>query len=108
MKARVQKLGWKISTVVALVLATSIVAVAQALPLPQNSPTPVASPSPALQQNPLNETPPTIYGLQGVLIETLDNRIVAAQSVDQAFNPASAVKLATALVECLNDGLGCN
>ena len=98
MKARVQQLGWKISTVIALVLATSLAAVAQTFPLPQNSPTPVSSPSPGLQQNPLNETPPTVYGLQGVLIETLDNRIVAAQSVDQAFNPASAVKLATALV----------
>jgi len=98
MKASVQKLGWQISTVVALVLATSLAAVAQTFPLPQNSPTPVASPSPGLQQNPLNETPPTVYELQGVLIETLDNRIVAAQSIDQAFNPASAVKLATALV----------
>jgi D-alanyl-D-alanine carboxypeptidase/D-alanyl-D-alanine-endopeptidase (penicillin-binding protein 4) len=40
----------------------------------------------------------TLYGLQGVLVETLDGRTVAAQSVNQALNPASTVKLATALV----------
>jgi len=39
-----------------------------------------------------------IYGLQGVLIETLDGKTVSAQAADQAFNPASSVKLATALV----------
>ena len=39
-----------------------------------------------------------IYGLQGVLAETLDGATVAAQSVDGKFNPASAIKLATALV----------
>jgi D-alanyl-D-alanine carboxypeptidase/D-alanyl-D-alanine-endopeptidase (penicillin-binding protein 4) len=39
-----------------------------------------------------------VYGLQGVLIETLDGKTVASQSADQTFNPASAIKLATALV----------
>jgi D-alanyl-D-alanine carboxypeptidase/D-alanyl-D-alanine-endopeptidase (penicillin-binding protein 4) len=39
-----------------------------------------------------------LYGLQGVLIETLDGKIVSAQGIDQTFNPASAIKLATALV----------
>ena len=39
-----------------------------------------------------------IYGLQGVLIETLDGKIVSAQAADQPFNPASSIKLATALV----------
>jgi serine-type D-Ala-D-Ala carboxypeptidase/endopeptidase (penicillin-binding protein 4) len=39
-----------------------------------------------------------IYGLQGVLIETLDGKIVSAQAADQAFNPASSIKLATAFV----------
>ncbi len=39
-----------------------------------------------------------LYGYQGVLVETLDGRSVAAQSVDQFFNPASTIKLATALV----------
>jgi serine-type D-Ala-D-Ala carboxypeptidase/endopeptidase (penicillin-binding protein 4) len=45
-----------------------------------------------------------IYGLQGVLIETLDRKIVSEQSADQGFNPASAVKLATALVALRNLG----
>lgn len=39
-----------------------------------------------------------IYGLQGVLIETLDGKAVATQSADRPLNPASAVKLATALM----------
>lgn len=39
-----------------------------------------------------------VYGLQGVLIETPDGKIVSAQAADQAFNPASSIKLATALV----------
>jgi D-alanyl-D-alanine carboxypeptidase/D-alanyl-D-alanine-endopeptidase (penicillin-binding protein 4) len=39
-----------------------------------------------------------IFGLQGVLAETLDGGTVAAQSVDGKFNPASSIKLATALV----------
>lgn len=39
-----------------------------------------------------------IYGLQGVLAETLDGATVASQSVDGKFNPASSIKLATALV----------
>lgn len=39
-----------------------------------------------------------IYGLQGVLIETLDGKAVSSQAADQAFNPASSIKLATALV----------
>jgi len=39
-----------------------------------------------------------IYGLQGVLIETLDGKTVSSQAADQTFNPASSIKLATALV----------
>ncbi|MBA3515074.1 MAG: D-alanyl-D-alanine carboxypeptidase [Pyrinomonadaceae bacterium] len=39
-----------------------------------------------------------IYGLQGVLVETLDGNTVAVQSAEEYFNPASAIKLATALV----------
>ena len=45
-----------------------------------------------------NSEPTPLYGLQGVLIETLDGKTVSAQGADQAFNPASSVKLATALV----------
>src|SRR5258708_3468849 len=36
-----------------------------------------------------------IFGLQGVLAETEEGNIVAAQSLDEKFNPASSVKLAT-------------
>jgi D-alanyl-D-alanine carboxypeptidase/D-alanyl-D-alanine-endopeptidase (penicillin-binding protein 4) len=39
-----------------------------------------------------------ISGIQGVLAETLDGAMVAAQSIDGKFNPASSIKLATALV----------
>jgi len=39
-----------------------------------------------------------LYGLQGVLIETLDGKVVSAQSENEQFNPASTLKLATALV----------
>jgi D-alanyl-D-alanine carboxypeptidase/D-alanyl-D-alanine-endopeptidase (penicillin-binding protein 4) len=39
-----------------------------------------------------------LYGLQGVLIETIDGKVVASQSASQTFNPASTIKLATALV----------
>lgn len=48
-------------------------------------------------QNSNGEVKP-VYGLQGVLIETLDGKTISAQEVDQAFNPASSIKLATALV----------
>ena len=41
---------------------------------------------------------PAVYGIQGVLIETLDGKIVSEQAADQGFNPASSIKLATALV----------
>jgi len=39
-----------------------------------------------------------IHGVQGVLAETLEGATVAAQAVDERFNPASSIKLATALV----------
>jgi D-alanyl-D-alanine carboxypeptidase/D-alanyl-D-alanine-endopeptidase (penicillin-binding protein 4) len=39
-----------------------------------------------------------LHGLQGVLVETLDGKTVSVQSADENFNPASAIKLATALV----------
>jgi D-alanyl-D-alanine carboxypeptidase/D-alanyl-D-alanine-endopeptidase (penicillin-binding protein 4) len=39
-----------------------------------------------------------LYGLQGVLIETLDGKVVSAQSENEPFNPASTLKLATGLI----------
>src|SRR5690242_6722389 len=45
-----------------------------------------------------------IAGFQGVLAETLDGATIASQAVDEKFNPASSVKLATALVALQNFG----
>jgi D-alanyl-D-alanine carboxypeptidase/D-alanyl-D-alanine-endopeptidase (penicillin-binding protein 4) len=55
-------------------------------------------------QTTADDAPAPIYGLQGVLIETLDGKVVSAQAVDEAFNPASSIKLATALVALRNFG----
>ena len=76
------RLGWVIGAM--LLLASSTFA-----QLPVESPSP--SPSPTPEARPL-------YGLQGVLIETLDGKIVASQNENEQFNPASTMKLATALV----------
>jgi serine-type D-Ala-D-Ala carboxypeptidase/endopeptidase (penicillin-binding protein 4) len=67
---------------------------------PSKQPTPptVAPQQPQTAQEPSTETERPLYGLQAVLVETLDNRHVASQSADQQFNPASTIKLATALV----------
>ena len=46
----------------------------------------------------------SIYGLQGVLAETVEGTTIAAQSVDEKFNPASSIKLATTLVALQNLG----
>jgi D-alanyl-D-alanine carboxypeptidase/D-alanyl-D-alanine-endopeptidase (penicillin-binding protein 4) len=40
---------------------------------------------------------PTPYQHQGVYVQTLDGRVVMEQAASESFNPASAVKLATAL-----------
>jgi D-alanyl-D-alanine carboxypeptidase/D-alanyl-D-alanine-endopeptidase (penicillin-binding protein 4) len=45
----------------------------------------------------LPESLTLIHGYQGVLAETLEGTIIASQSADEKFNPASSVKLATAL-----------
>jgi D-alanyl-D-alanine carboxypeptidase/D-alanyl-D-alanine-endopeptidase (penicillin-binding protein 4) len=55
---------------------------------------PSASPSPAEA----SETARPLYGVQGVVIETLDGKIVSSQNEIEQFNPASTLKLATALV----------
>jgi serine-type D-Ala-D-Ala carboxypeptidase/endopeptidase (penicillin-binding protein 4) len=78
------RVGWLIGVVLFLASGTF----AQ---VPVESPSPSPSPSPT-------ETARPLYGLQGVLIETLDGKIVASQSENEKFNPASTMKLATALV----------
>ena len=63
----------------------------QSLPLSSPSPSPSPSASPSESVRPL-------YGVQGVLVETLDGQIVSSQNETEQFNPASTLKLATALV----------
>ena len=94
-----------------LVVATALFAVCAVLPYQAQGQTreaelarPSASPSPALPQpsgSPAQEgasEPDPVYGLQGVLVETLDGAAVSTQAADEPFNPASALKLATALI----------
>ncbi len=64
---------------------------------------PAVRPESQVQSPAYNQVAP-IYGQQGVLVETADGRTVSSQSIDQTFNPASAVKLATALVALQNLG----
>jgi len=52
----------------------------------------------------LPESLTAIHGYQGVLAETLEGTVIASQSVDEKFNPASAVKLATAFAALKNFG----
>lgn len=56
-----------------------------------------ASVVPTAQAIALEESLTPIQGYQGVLAETLDGTTIAAQAVENKFNPASAIKLGTAL-----------
>src|SRR5215203_3225734 len=91
------------ATLMLFALAIGEVALAQELPkqLPSPSPAvnqPQQSPIPVATADQLTgQTERPLYGLQGVLVETLDGKQVASQSIDQEFNPASNIKLATAL-----------
>ena len=77
-------------TCVAMIVAAWSAAFAQE-PLPLPSPSPSASVE-------ATETARPVYGYQGVLVETLDGKVVSSQSENEQFNPASTLKLATALV----------
>jgi serine-type D-Ala-D-Ala carboxypeptidase/endopeptidase (penicillin-binding protein 4) len=59
---------------------------------------PLVTPSPDPTAEESGQEQPALYGLQGVLVETLDGSTVSTQAADDTFNPASALKLATALV----------
>lgn len=65
---------------------------------PVSIPSQQAQPSPQSSPTPTDDGRPLLYGTQGVLVETMDGRVVSTQSENQPFNPASAVKLATALI----------
>ncbi len=74
--------------------AWSAVFAQQPSPLPANLPSP--SPSPSVEA--AAETARPLYGYQGVLVETLDGKVVSSQSENDQFNPASTLKLGTALI----------
>jgi D-Ala-D-Ala carboxypeptidase 3 (S13) family protein len=107
MKSRTRSI--KIFLVSLLLLAVPGILPAQE-PVKQQSTPPAGNPAapqsatPQPAQTTTDEGLMPVYGLQGVLIETLDGKTVSAQSVDQAFNPASSIKLATALVALHNFG----
>ena len=69
-------------------------------PLPSTTTTSTTQPTTSIAQ-PSDVASPTyqspISGMRGVLVETLDGQTLMSESADQGFNPASAVKLATAL-----------
>jgi D-alanyl-D-alanine carboxypeptidase/D-alanyl-D-alanine-endopeptidase (penicillin-binding protein 4) len=69
-------------------------------PASSNPPAPISPSQITLPEQAADTTAesPVIYGLQGVLVETLDGKTVAVQSPDENLNPASTIKLATALV----------
>jgi D-alanyl-D-alanine carboxypeptidase/D-alanyl-D-alanine-endopeptidase (penicillin-binding protein 4) len=64
-------------------------------PAPEAEVVPVAVAASGEALNP--EVQSLLASSEGVLIETLSGRTLLAQNVDQLYNPASAVKLATAL-----------
>jgi D-alanyl-D-alanine carboxypeptidase/D-alanyl-D-alanine-endopeptidase (penicillin-binding protein 4) len=96
------------SAAAVLLLAATILATAQIPAKEQNTSPAVVTQSPIVtpqtQTTTVAENERPVYGLQGVLIETLDGKIVATQAADQSFNPASSIKLATALVALRNFG----
>ena len=79
--------------VVAFIVAGPAAAQQAPVPLPQPSLVPAPSPSPSP-----SESVRPLYGVQGVLVETLAGKIVSSQNETEQFNPASTLKLATALV----------
>jgi D-alanyl-D-alanine carboxypeptidase/D-alanyl-D-alanine-endopeptidase (penicillin-binding protein 4) len=72
--------------------------VTQPQPVPGEPTLPPATPDTAPPPQPVVIT-------QGLLVETLDGKVVAEQDAYQPYNPASAVKLGTALAALKNFGL---
>lgn len=75
---------------------------------------PVAQPQPAqpassqpttLPATPDIAPPQPVIITHGLLVETLDGKVVAEQAADQGYNPASAVKLGTALAALKSFGI---
>lgn len=93
-----------LSVALSLFVVCGVCAAQQTLPTQQTAPTPAPPQSQIPNPQDNDSGIPPIYGIQGVLIETLDGKLVSAQATDQAFNPASAIKLATAFVALRNFG----
>jgi D-alanyl-D-alanine carboxypeptidase/D-alanyl-D-alanine-endopeptidase (penicillin-binding protein 4) len=72
---------------------------------PQPSTTQPAPGQPAIPQPDIAQPPPPVIITQGLLVETLDGKVVAEQGSSQPYNPASAVKLGTALAALKNFGI---
>lgn len=87
-------------------LLAQIPLAAQTATKEQTTPPPITTQQQIQVQTAPDDALPPVYGIQGVLIETLDGKVVSAQAVDQEFNPASSIKLATALVALRNFGPG--
>ena len=88
-----------------LLLVCVALCAGQSVPLEQNTPSkPGAAQAAVVTQQSGSTDEPLVYGLQGVLIETVAGKTVSAQAADQAFNPASSVKLGVALVALHNFG----
>src|SRR6266850_1323922 len=97
MPARAGYLNILIATLV-LVMASGLSS-AQTPAKEQGTPSPLVVPQPSPTTNvDEKDEGPLVHGFQGVLIETLDGKIVSSQAADEGFNPASSIKLATALV----------
>ncbi len=94
----------RISAVAFFVMLGQVPLVAQTPAKEQTSSAPVATQQQTQMQAPADDAVAPVYGFQGVLIETLDGKTVSEQAVDQLFNPASSIKLATALVALRNFG----
>ncbi len=81
--------NWRISVGL---LCVVLFALSRNVPAQEPVPSPSASPAEA------SETTRPLYGYQGVLVETLDGKIISNHAENDQFNPASTLKLATALV----------
>jgi D-alanyl-D-alanine carboxypeptidase/D-alanyl-D-alanine-endopeptidase (penicillin-binding protein 4) len=100
MKAIAKNKKWaQFSFLVLLLLACPALGHAQTpVQQPDSSARPLPSPASLVTQQTESTDEPLVYGLQGVLIETVEGKTVSAQAIDQAFNPASSVKLGLAFV----------
>jgi D-alanyl-D-alanine carboxypeptidase/D-alanyl-D-alanine-endopeptidase (penicillin-binding protein 4) len=72
---------------------------------------PLTAPAPSVLPPTTQPAPPDIaqpepiIRIQGLLVESVDGKVVMQQDVDQGFNPASAVKLGTALTALKTFGI---